>query len=186
MLPRPSRDQCGRACVPFFFKQWRGTNKKRAAACSRDTRGTRCRRRASRLLGRSCAAPGVHCRWSCDSGQVWRDEPSCPGEAEFAVAVSGEGGIRKRREGASWVVKGREGHSERGRLGDPRGPFGSAAAGTGGQRPCDRLGDQGGPRRGAVRTRCGPARRAPTQRAERTGSSDPTCGCRPAQVGRRS
>ncbi len=24
------RDQCRRACVPFFFKQWGGTNKKKA------------------------------------------------------------------------------------------------------------------------------------------------------------
>jgi hypothetical protein len=27
---QPDRDQCRRADVPFFFKQWGGTNKKRA------------------------------------------------------------------------------------------------------------------------------------------------------------
>ena len=37
------RDQCLDADVPFFFKQWGGTRKKKADVNSKDERGIRCR-----------------------------------------------------------------------------------------------------------------------------------------------
>jgi hypothetical protein len=38
------RDQCIAAGMPFFFKQWGGTNKKKPAACSTAAPGMKFRR----------------------------------------------------------------------------------------------------------------------------------------------